>query len=137
MVDETRVTLAVYGEHLEPDEVSEMLGRMPTHSHRKGDRKTPTAVPFPSGAWLYTLEGGAPEGPDSLIDKLLKEFPADSNFWKPLTERFHVLIRVGIHTGGWNRGFNLAPQTVGLLGQIDVGLDFDLYFYGDEPKDGV
>jgi hypothetical protein len=137
MVDETHVTLAVYGDDLDPDEVSSMLRRMPTHSHRKGDCKTPTAVPFPSGAWLYTVEGRAPEGPDSLVEKLLKEFPVDSSFWKPVTERFRVRIRVGVHTGGWNRGFDLAPHTIGVVSQIGVGIGFDLYLYGDESDDGV
>jgi hypothetical protein len=41
-------------------------------------------------------------------------------------------VLVGIHTGGWNRGFDLNAAAVAALARTGVDLGFDLYFYGDE-----
>ena len=134
MVDETRVSLAIYGDDLDPNAVSAVFGCVPSHCHRKGDRKSQTSPPFRSGAWILTIEGKAPSGPHTMIDELLGRFPSDPAFWRPLTERYQLSVKVGIHTGGWNRGFDLTAGTVTTLARTGVGLGFDLYFYGDEEE---
>lgn len=137
LVDESRATLALYGDDLDPDGVSKMLGCAPSHAHRKGDRRGGTAVPFSSGAWLLTVETKAPKGPDAAIATLLARFPETPEFWRPVLDKFSVSIRVGIHTCGWNRGFGLPADIVARVGRIGVPIDFDLYLYGDESDGGV
>lgn len=132
VVDESRVSLAIYGDDLDPDVVSEVLRCAPSHSHRNGDRRSQTSPPFRTGAWILTIEGRAPRGPNELIDELLARFPVDAVFWRALTERYRVSVRVGIHAGGWNRGFDLPLGTVTALAQRGIGVGFDLYFYGEE-----
>jgi hypothetical protein len=132
MVDETRVSLAVYGDDLDPETVSGILGCAPSHCHRKGDRHRQTSPPFSMGAWILTVEGRAPQGPSELIGELLGRFPSDPALWRPLIEQYRVSVRVGIHTAGWNRGFDITSAVVAALARTGVGLGFDLYFYGDE-----
>jgi hypothetical protein len=133
-VDETRVTLAVYGEDLDPTEVTRLLGCQPTQVHRKGDKRHPTSVPYQTGAWFFTLETKAPSGPDELIPLLLRQLPGDSAFWAGLRERYDVQIRVAIHTAGWNRGFDISPATAELIAATGASLGFDLYFYEDDEQ---
>ena len=64
---------------------------------------------------------------------LLGRFPSDPMFWRSLMERYQVSVRVGIHTRGWNRGFGLIAGTISVLARTGIALEFDLYFYGDEP----
>jgi len=135
MVDESRVSLAIYGDDLDPDALSTMLKCAPSRSHRKGDSRSHTSSPFRTGAWILTVEGRAPRGPNELIDELLERFPVDALFWQSLTERYQVSVQVGIHTGGWNQGFDLPPGTVTALAQRGIGIGFDLYFYGDDDAD--
>ncbi|HTD73780.1 MAG TPA: DUF4279 domain-containing protein [Steroidobacteraceae bacterium] len=137
MVDESRVTLAIYGDDLDPESISKMAGCNPTHAHRKGDRKTESSPPFRTGAWLLTVEGKAPQGPNDLIRLLLDRFPSEPAFWRPLSDRYQISVRVGIHTGGWNRGFDLEPATIAAVSILGGILGFDLYFYGEEGDDGV
>ena len=132
MVDETRVSLAIYGDDLDPEAVSGILGCAPTRCHRKGDRHRQDSPPFSMGAWILTVEGKAPHGPSELIDKLLERFPSDPAFWQPLIEQYRVSVRVGIHTAGWNRGFDITAAAVAALARTGSELGFDLYFYGDE-----
>jgi hypothetical protein len=137
MVDETRASLLIYGDDLDPDAVSALLGCSPSHSHRKGDNHRQTPHQFSTGAWMLTVEGKAPRGPSALIEVLLGRFPSDPMFWRSLMERYRVSVRVGIHTGGWNRKFDLSAGTIAALGRTGVALEFDLYFYGDEPNSAI
>jgi hypothetical protein len=136
VVDESRVNLAIYGDDLDPGALSATLGCAPSHSHRKGDCRSQSSPPSRTGAWILTVEGRAPRGPRELIDELLALFPVDAAFWRDLTETYQVSVRVGIHTGGWNRGFDLPVGTVTALAQRCIGVEFDLYFYGDEDAQG-
>ena len=136
-VDECRATLAIYGDDLNPDVVSGMLGCSPSHAHRQGDRKSPTSPAFKTGAWLLTVETKSPNGPQEAISALLARFPATSEFWQPIVAKFRVSVRVGIHTVGWNRGFGLSPEILNAVGGIGAGIGFDLYFYGEETDGGV
>jgi Domain of unknown function (DUF4279) len=132
MVDETRVSLAIYGDDLDPEAVSAMLACAPSRCHRKGDRLRQTSPPSSMGAWILTVEGRAPHGPTELIKELLGRFPSDPAFWRPLIEQYRVSVRVGIHTAGWNRGFDITAEAVAALARTGSKLGFDLYFYGDE-----
>jgi hypothetical protein len=128
------VSLALYAENLDPEAVTVLLGCTPTHAHRKGDRKKPSSPPFKTGAWFLTMEGKAPIGPGDLIIELLQRFPHDKTFWMALRKNYEVQIRVGIHTGGWNRGFDLTAPVTELIARTGAALGFDLYFYGDDVE---
>ena len=136
MVDETGVTLAVYGDDLVPEVITAALGCSPTQAHRKGDRKREGSPPFSTGAWLLRVEGKAPQGPDELIRNLLTRFPSTPEFWRPIADQYRLQVRVGIHTGGWNRGFDITAETLASLSKLGAVLGFDLYFYGDENDQG-
>ena len=53
-IDEVRVTLALYSEDLEPDEVTRALGVQPSSAHRRGERRGPRSPPYRQGAWFLT-----------------------------------------------------------------------------------
>jgi len=129
-VDEFRVTLALYGERLDPDIASQRLGCRPTASHRKGEKKGPRSPPFTGGAWFLTLEGKAPASPSDAIESLLGRFPPDVGFWKGLNDDFKVQLRIGIHTAGWNRGFHISPRASSMIALTGASIEFDLYSYG-------
>ena len=50
--DECGVCLAIYGEELDPDEITQLLGCQPTDSHLRGDKKGPRSPGFSKGAWF-------------------------------------------------------------------------------------
>ena len=130
-VDEFRVTLALYGDNLNPEIVSQLLSCNPTDAHSKGERKGPRSPPFTGGAWLLTAEGKAPASPSDAIESLLGRFPPDVGFWKGLNDDFKVQLRIGIHTAGWNRGFHISPRASTMIAVTGASIEFDLYFYGE------
>jgi hypothetical protein len=117
-VDEVRAYLVLQRDDLDPDVVSARLGCPPTRS--------------PKGTWLLIVEGFAPTQPDQLLVTLLERFPTDPQFWADLRRDYEVRIDLAIHTGGWNRGFSLRPETVARVALTGVPFGFDLYFYGEE-----
>jgi hypothetical protein len=133
-VDETHVSLALYSVDLEPETVSARLGCAPTHSGRKGERRSERSRPYARGFWLLTVEAKAPTGPDELVKLLLERFPRDEQFWAELRRDYTVQVRFAVHTGGWNRGFDLSPDAAKLLAGTGATLVFDLYLYGDEES---
>ena len=82
--------------------------------------------------WILRVEGRAPTQPDELLRKLLARVPGDPAFWARVRARYQVRLGFGIHTGGWNRAFNLGADVMRRIDVVGAGLGFDLYMYADE-----
>lgn len=134
LVDESQVSLGVYGDDLDPDELSERLGAQPTRAHRKGELHGRRSLPWKKGAWILTERGTAPVGPDELIHRLLDRLPDDAALWAELGARFKMRLGVGVFLEAWNRGFTLGPRTLERVARLGLELDFDIYWtVEDEP----
>jgi hypothetical protein len=135
-IDETHVTLAVYGDDLDPDAVTALFACSPTHAHRRGDRKGPRSPPARRGAWLLESRGTAPEDPESLTHTLLDKLPVGDDFWTKLHAAYDVQLRFGLFVNAWNRGFGLSAETVARVAALRLPLLFDIYADEGEPKSG-
>lgn len=133
-VDEFGVTLAIYGPELEPAAISSLFGRQPDSSHRRGDRRTPTSPPYPTGAWFLRHEVLAPATPDAAVGALLTSLPQDNAFWLELGSRYTVQLRMSIHMAGWNRGFGFTASTAALIANTRASVEFDLYVEGAQHE---
>jgi hypothetical protein len=58
--------------------------------------------------------------------------PFDESVWKELSSRFEVQLRIAIHFTGWNKGFDLASETVAAISRLHATVVFDLYGYDEE-----
>jgi hypothetical protein len=132
LVDESSVCLAVYGEHLDPADVTAIVGRAPTSAHRKGDRRGPRSPTLKRGVWMLEISGQAPQGPAELTEALLDQLPDDERVWAKLSELYEVQLRYGIHMAGWNRGFDLPSAIAARIARLRAKVVFDIYAYDDE-----
>ena len=131
LVDETNVTIAIYGEDLDPDDISQQLGCQPTFSHRQGERRSHGSPPYKQGAWFLEVKGNAPHGPEDLTKALLMRLPADETIWVELARKHDIQMRYGIHMDTWNRGFELSPKLVQRISKLHAKLSFDIYAVGE------
>jgi Domain of unknown function (DUF4279) len=129
LVDESSVTLAIYGQSLAPTDVAQILGVDATKAFEAGSKIGKRSPAIPHGAWLYELRGAAPIGPDELIARLISQLPGDGTIWSSLASRFKVQIRIAVHMEIWNRGFGLSPASLGWLAKTGAELVFDVYAY--------
>jgi hypothetical protein len=136
LIDETRVTIALHGDDLDPDEITTALGCPPSRSRRRGDPRPRSVTPWPNGAWLLSVGGKAPVEPEHLLSELLDRLPADPSLWANLRSRFDVSLGFGLFQSAWNRGFDLSPELLRRVVGMGLGLDFDIYADADGDEDG-
>jgi hypothetical protein len=127
VVDDSSATLCVYGDDLEPAEVSALLGLEPTDAHRKGHRHGPRSPPARQGAWLLSVRGRAPQEPSHRLRELLARLPNDPAVWSELRSRYTARIFVGVFMEAWNCGFDLPAELMGHLARTGLVVEFDIY----------
>lgn len=129
-----RVSLRVFGDGLEPDEVSALLGRQPTRSHRKGDQvrtagkaSANSTTTTPTGAWI--LDSGLSEKAEieDHVEALLSPVSNDSDEWASLTSRFSASILCSAFLDQYNEGFELSPRLAQSLADRGLVIAFDIY----------
>jgi hypothetical protein len=135
LVDSSRLTLGIHGEDLDPDEISRLLGCAPSRAHRRGDARR-RGPPWSTGAWLLSVEGQSPTGPEELVHLLLARLPADDGIWADLRSRFRLRLGFGIFTERWNRGFDLSADAVRRINALGAGLGFDIYANLEDGDNG-
>jgi Domain of unknown function (DUF4279) len=126
LADESRLTLGIHGEDLDPEEISRLLGCAPSSSHRRGDQRR-SGPPWPNGAWLLTVEAKSPTGPEELVHLLLSRLPTDEALWSDLRRRFRLKLSFGVFTERWNRGFELSPDAIRRIESLGAGVGLDIY----------
>jgi hypothetical protein len=131
-VDEVNVTLALYSEELEPEEISRALGVQPTHAHRRGERRGPRSPPARTGAWFLTEHGRDAEPAEAIIDRVLKQLPEDPAVWRHLRTRHDIQFRFGLHMTGWNKGLSIPLKQVTRIAELGATMEFDIYAYGED-----
>jgi hypothetical protein len=136
-VDSCSVCLRVFGDDLDPDAVSAMLGAAPTSACRKGDihRGKRYDRVEKQGKWPLDLDHVRGVPLDDLINRLLDRLTGDLAVWRELTGRYKVDLFCGLQLELWNRGLGLSPRTLLRVGQRGLGLGLDIYYVGEsEPE---
>jgi hypothetical protein len=135
-IDEIGVCFAVYGEELDPDRVTALLGCPPTSSHRRGEQRGPRNPPFMKGAWLLAVRGRAPRQVEELTVELMDRLPRDEKMLQRVRDVYEVQLRIALHLGGFNEGFELSPGVVEKIAKLRVPVLFDIYADAEEPSSG-
>lgn len=141
LIDETGVSLCIYGDDLIPEEVSQILGVAPTRAHRRGELMrsrsphAPQSATHRTGVWILALRGQAPREPEELTTALLDQLPEGDGVWVELAARYCIQLRYGLHMEAWNRGFALSPALLTRVARMHAEMDFDIYAYlGDQEE---
>ena len=123
-----RASLRVFGDSLEPEEVSALLGREPTRCQRKGDKIGPNSANVEqTGAWI--LDSGISEKAEveEHVETLLAALTNDSDEWASLTDRFSASILCSLFLAQYNEGFELSPRLAHALADRGLVIAFDIY----------
>lgn len=128
-IGRVRASLRVFGESLDPDEVSALLGRPPTRQHRKGDEiegKGGDAVE-PTGAWILDSPLSEKIELEEHIEVMLSSLSNDMDEWSSLTDRFSASILCSLFLDQYNEGFELSPRITQALSERGLVAAFDIY----------
>ena len=118
-VARTVATLRVFGDNLDPDEVSALLGVEPTSGgKREGTRQ---------GSWLFRASDSVPGDINAQLCEIFAQTTDDLRVWGHLKERFRVDVFCGLFMEGRNEGQELEADVLLALGQRGLRLGLDIY----------
>lgn len=124
-------TLRIMGDELFPEEISRLLGAVPTSAYAKGHQFRSEAseriVTRKSGIWRLMAKQTQPEDLDGQVAELLGQVTSNLSVWGNLTARFRVDLFCGWFMGSANEGVQISSETLLALGQRGIMLSFDIY----------
>jgi hypothetical protein len=131
-ISQTQVSLRLFGDELDPDEVTKLLGRAPDVARRRGEgwwRPDGRFVRHPAlrGSWSIEAERSTPGDLDGQINNLLSETTDDLSIWSFLTSKYHVDMFCGLFLEELNEGISISPRTLQMLGERGIVLNLDIY----------
>ncbi|MEB2843242.1 DUF4279 domain-containing protein [Rhizobiales bacterium RZME27] len=127
---QTIACLRFFGDDLDPDQISKVLGVAATNAYRKGDvmpsGKGKKSV-AETGTWqLEADEEFSGELPEQ-IASLFAALTDDLTVWKDLSARFDGDVLMGLFMAEANEGFSLDPALLGAIAARGLVLEFDVY----------
>ncbi|MGI2031758.1 DUF4279 domain-containing protein [Rhizobium panacihumi] len=144
-VHQTIACLRFFGDDLDPDHVSKLLGAIPTTAYRKGaampssDGKKAVAE---TGSWQLEADEELSGELGEQISALLSGLSDDLSVWRDLSSQYDGDIFLGLFLGEANEGFTLDPTLLSAIGDRGLVLDFDIYaseeddaYYEDDAVD--
>lgn len=130
-VGTTKVSLRIFGDDLDPDDITAALGREPTRAQLKGGpvggREHSKSISPTGGWWLHT-EQRTPGDLDGQVRELLGGLTQDLSVWAGLSGRCSRLdLFCGLFLDEGNQGETLSPETLLALGARHISLELDIY----------
>lgn len=129
-IDETRAYLRIFGDDLDPDEITATLGTTPTYALRKGDKHRQQVVK--SGRWVIDAKPSKPSDLDHQISELLAQMTDDLDRWKSVTSRHEAMFYCSVFMLETNEGAEIAPAILMALGARGISLGLDIYAPRDD-----
>lgn len=123
---ETIVCLRIFGDDLDPDEMTNLLGCSPTASARKGDIRD-KGFKERTGRWQLEADVRVPGDISSQIKELFANLVCDIEVWESIKKRYQCDIFCGLFMNEGNEGLELDPSTLLMLGSRGLQLGFDIY----------
>lgn len=130
-IGKTVVSLRLFGDDLEPAEVSALLGAEPTKCAQKGDVRTLSSgreVVARWGSWLLDVDDRSPGDLNGQLAELFSALTSDLSVWRELARHHRCDVYCGLFMAERDEGMELTPETLSLL--ADRGLSFGLEIYG-------
>ncbi len=126
---DSSVSLRVFGDDLDPDEITRLLDARPTAARRKGDVIPDTRYHRIAsiGSWMLKTKLGKKTPLPGKIEDLIDKLTADLKVWADINKRFSVDIFCGVFLDEWNRGYELPHALVKKIADRGLRIGFDIY----------
>lgn len=127
---ETRASFGFFGDDLDPDELTALLGAPPSKSATKGSKRTTASgreLTAKTGKWCLDAPPSAPSDLAAQINTILTQLTPDLAVWESLAQRFHARLFCGLFMDEPNEGLRLDAATLSGMAERHLPLDLDIY----------
>ena len=119
-------SLRVFGDDLDPESVSALLGGSPSWAHRKGEALEGDALPAPTGAWVLETPASEVAEVEEHSAALFSGLTGDLDEWATLTSQFAVTVHCELEAGDEQGAFDLSPRLAQSLAERGVVISFSV-----------
>ncbi len=137
-LSKTAASLRIWGDDLDPDEVTQLLGRKPSWARRKGEivQAASGEQVSSTGGWSVKADRRTPGDLDLQVSELLAGTTDDLAAWRRLAVHYRVDLFCGLFMREGNEGITISPETLQKLGERGIALGLDIYYSSPrEPED--
>ena len=123
--------LRIFGDELDPDEITRLLGKAPSQVQRRG-----RPLQLPSGregriidfsSWTIAAEETSPGDLDAQIEQILQGTTVDLAVWAHIASAFRMDLFCGFFMRDNPEEIGLSPRSLLALGQWRIKLSLDIY----------
>jgi hypothetical protein len=123
----TTACLRFYGEQLDPDEITRLLGKKPSAVHYKGDVVGSRKRILPHSSWRLEADVREPGDLPAQIEEIFSGATSDLSVWRQLARRYRTDLFCGVFLYATNEEFYVPPDALLMLGERGVQLSLDVY----------
>jgi hypothetical protein len=137
-IRQSAASLRIFGDELQPAEISRMLKCEPTQARVKGEvikHSSGRERTITYGSWLLSAERAEPGDLDGQIKWLIAKMTSDLGVWQVLTCSYDVDIFCGAFMQSGNDGLSISAECMLALGTRGIELDLDIYSPIDDDHD--
>lgn len=120
-----KLYLLVTSEFLAPDEITEVLSLSPTRTFHKGKTKPKTTMTYQTNGWCLDshFQGELPE----CLHEFVLFLRAKSSEFAVLKGQCEAWLECVLDGQPNFPPVHLAPEVMGILHELGIGLEFDIY----------
>jgi hypothetical protein len=126
--------LRFMGDDLEPEEITNLLGRTPSHSRRKGETFVRKSGAARTGSRILEIDLPYEMTVEDGIPALFAQLTNDLSVWQSLTEKYKAELVCDAIVRGANQGFELPAEVVKLIAARNLTFGVDIFPQRDDEQ---
>ena len=129
-ISETAATLRIFGDDLEPDKISKLLGHLPSKSERKGDRsvsKSGNERVAKTGLWRLHATDLEPGDINAQIQEILDKLSPNIEVWNEISKNYRLDLFCGLFMKKGVEETYLTVASMSALSARNIELNLDIY----------
>jgi hypothetical protein len=133
-IKKSTATLRIFGDDLDPQNITQMLGAPPTQGWFKGEKGKHIAGPkagdvriAKTGMWRLEALDREPANIDAQIWEIFNQVTTDLTVWQAITEKYCVDLFCGLFMNKSNDSLEISPHSLAALGERGIQICFDIY----------
>ena len=129
-ISNSMAALRIFGDELDPEEISRLLSATPSDCHRKGEAVLSSSgrrYVRKTGMWCLEASGESPDSLQSQILRVLTVLSADQEAWRILGHRFEIDMFCGLFMAESSEGLDISAVVMGLLAERGIPLAICIY----------